>query len=126
VTRRSFPLVSTYSFNPSGDPTTNDGSPRSRRGTGRPHWQTHLLEAWNHPLQLEQTFPTLPLWLAEDFAVPLELEANYEQTLWGDVGGGKGAFLSQGRRCVGVAKTVRGFSPEFSRFLKSFLVCCLI
>jgi hypothetical protein len=24
--------------------------------------------------------PTLPLWLADDFAVPLELEASYEDT----------------------------------------------
>jgi hypothetical protein len=24
--------------------------------------------------------PTLPLWLTEDFAIPLDLEASYEQT----------------------------------------------
>jgi hypothetical protein len=40
----------------------------------------HVLEAWHHPLQLGQPLPALPLWLAEDFAVPLELEASYEQT----------------------------------------------
>jgi hypothetical protein len=39
-----------------------------------------VLEAWHHPLQLGQPLATLPLWLAEDFAVPLELEASYEQT----------------------------------------------
>jgi hypothetical protein len=46
----------------------------------RPHGQSHLLEAWNHPLHLGQPLPTLTLWLAEDIAVPLELEASYEQT----------------------------------------------
>jgi hypothetical protein len=46
----------------------------------RPHGQTHMLEVWNHPLQLGQVLPTLPLWLADNAAVPLELEASYEQT----------------------------------------------
>jgi hypothetical protein len=27
-----------------------------------------------------QPLPTLPLWLADDLAVPLDLEATYEQT----------------------------------------------
>jgi hypothetical protein len=39
-----------------------------------------LLETWLHPLALGQPLPTLPLWLAEDLAVPLELEASYEET----------------------------------------------
>ena len=33
-----------------------------------------------HPLALGQPLPTLPLWLADDFAVPLELEASYAET----------------------------------------------
>ena len=37
-------------------------------------------ESWTHPLALGQPLPTLPLWLADNFAVPLELEANYEET----------------------------------------------
>ncbi len=37
-------------------------------------------ETWTHPLALGQPLPTLPLWLADDLAVPLELEASYEQT----------------------------------------------
>ena len=37
-------------------------------------------ETWTHPLALGQPLPTLPLWLADDFAVPLELEASYEET----------------------------------------------
>ncbi len=38
------------------------------------HFQT-----WNHPLALGQPLPTLPLWLTDDLAVPLELEASYEE-----------------------------------------------
>jgi Protein of unknown function (DUF4058) len=40
-------------------------------------WQ---LETWLHVLQLGQPLPTLPLWLAENFSVPLELEESYEST----------------------------------------------
>jgi hypothetical protein len=40
-------------------------------------WQ---LESWAHTLALGQPLPTLPLWLADDLAVPLELEASYEDT----------------------------------------------
>jgi hypothetical protein len=36
-------------------------------------------ETWTHPLALGQPLPTLPLWLADDLAVPLELEASYEE-----------------------------------------------
>jgi hypothetical protein len=39
-----------------------------------------LLEVWAHPLELGQPLPTLPLWLADNFAVPLELDASYEET----------------------------------------------
>jgi hypothetical protein len=38
------------------------------------------LEAWAHPLAIGRPLPTLPLWLAEDLAVPLELESTYEET----------------------------------------------
>jgi hypothetical protein len=44
------------------------------RGTGR--W----LETWNHAMKPGLPLPTLPLWLTEDFAIPLDLEASYEQT----------------------------------------------
>jgi hypothetical protein len=40
-------------------------------------WQ---LQAWAHPLTIGRPLPTLPLWLAADFAVPLELEPSYEET----------------------------------------------
>ncbi len=39
-----------------------------------------FLEAWTHTLGLNQPLPTLPLWLADDLAVPLELEESYEQS----------------------------------------------
>jgi hypothetical protein len=39
-----------------------------------------LLETWTHALTLGQPLPTLPLWLADDLAVPLELEESYEET----------------------------------------------
>jgi len=39
-----------------------------------------LLETWTHPLALGQPLPTLPLWLADNFAVPLELELSYQET----------------------------------------------
>ncbi len=39
----------------------------------------HLLEAWNHSLELGQRLPELPLWLSEDLVVPLDLEESYEQ-----------------------------------------------
>jgi hypothetical protein len=45
-----------------------------------PVGDTWRFRAWNHTLALGQPLPTLPLWLADDFSVPLELEATYEQT----------------------------------------------
>jgi hypothetical protein len=39
-----------------------------------------LLENWMPPLELGHPLPTLPLWLAENLAVPLELEPSYEET----------------------------------------------
>jgi hypothetical protein len=38
------------------------------------------LEFWPHTLTLGQPLPTLPLWLADSLAVPLELEDCYEET----------------------------------------------
>ena len=35
---------------------------------------------WAHALTVEQPLPTLPLWLSDNLAVPLELEASYEET----------------------------------------------
>lgn len=38
------------------------------------------LETWASTLAIGTPLPTLPLWLADDLAVPLELEATYERT----------------------------------------------
>ena len=48
--------------------TTDSPRPRSR------------LQTWAYPLAVGQPLPTLPLWLADNLAVPLELEASYEET----------------------------------------------
>jgi hypothetical protein len=39
-----------------------------------------FLETWTHSLTLGQPLPTLPLWLADNLAIPLELEESYEET----------------------------------------------
>jgi hypothetical protein len=39
-----------------------------------------VLETWAQALSLGQPFPTVPLWLADNLAVPLELEESYEQS----------------------------------------------
>lgn len=64
------------------DPSQADGAPPlyavacrwAKRGDA---W---FLETWTHPLALGRPLPTLPLWLADNFAVPLELELSYEDT----------------------------------------------
>jgi hypothetical protein len=38
------------------------------------------LETWAYPVVVGQTLPTLPIWLTEDLAVALDLEASYEAT----------------------------------------------
>jgi len=40
-------------------------------------WQ---LETWNERLALGAALPTLPLWLADNLVVPVELEPSYEET----------------------------------------------
>ena len=37
-------------------------------------------DVWSHALELGRPLPTLPMWLADDYAVPLELEVTYEET----------------------------------------------
>jgi hypothetical protein len=48
---------------------------RTKRADDSGRFQT-----WAQPLALGQPLPTLPLWLSGELAVPLELEANYEET----------------------------------------------
>jgi hypothetical protein len=40
----------------------------------------HVLETWSYPLHPGQPLPTVPLWLLEDLAIPLDLERSYEAT----------------------------------------------
>ncbi len=46
----------------------------------RPRGASRWLETWNRELKLGSPLPCLPLWLTEDLAVTLDLEASYEQT----------------------------------------------
>ncbi|HVA47538.1 MAG TPA: DUF4058 family protein [Pirellulales bacterium] len=43
-------------------------------------WQ---LEAWAETLSLREALPTMPLWLADDLAIPLDLENSYEESCKG-------------------------------------------
>jgi hypothetical protein len=49
----------------------------SYRAVGREE-ETQELQLWPAPLALGQPLPTLPLWIASDFSVPLDLEASYQ------------------------------------------------
>jgi hypothetical protein len=46
----------------------------------RPRGGSRWLEAWDRPLAVGQPLPVLPLWLSDELAIPLDLEASYEQT----------------------------------------------
>ncbi len=63
------------------DPTMSD-PPATYAAACRwvPRGRKHVLETWSHTLRLGQPLPTLPIWVAENFHVPLDLEATYEQT----------------------------------------------
>jgi hypothetical protein len=39
-----------------------------------------LLETWAYPLEVGRPLPKVPLWVADDLAVPLELEESYEES----------------------------------------------
>lgn len=45
-----------------------------------PRGVDYWLETWNHDLSPNQPLPSLPLWLEENLAISLDLEASYEQT----------------------------------------------
>ena len=44
------------------------------------HGDRWRVEAWEHPMTIGQPLPTLPLWLADNLAIPLDLERSYEDT----------------------------------------------
>ena len=64
------------------DPALGDEPPATYAAAcrWRPHGNSRWLEVWNHALALGQPLPCLPLWLTEELAIPLDLEASYEQT----------------------------------------------
>jgi hypothetical protein len=51
----------------------------SYRAVGREE-ESQQLQLWPAALALGQPLPTLPLWIASDFSVPLDLEASYQAT----------------------------------------------
>ena len=51
----------------------------SYRAEGREE-PTQQLSLWPTPLALGESLPTLPLWIAAEFSVPLDLEASYRAT----------------------------------------------
>lgn len=40
--------------------------------------QRDFVDSWHYPFEIGNQLPTLPIWLAKDQCVPLELEASYE------------------------------------------------
>jgi hypothetical protein len=46
----------------------------------RPRGRSRWLETWYHEMKAGLPLPCLPLWLTEDLAIPLDLEASYEHT----------------------------------------------
>lgn len=47
---------------------------------GRKVGQSTRLESWAYPLIVGEVLPSIPIWLTEDFNVPLDLEGSYEET----------------------------------------------
>jgi hypothetical protein len=64
---------------PDADAPPSSLSAVSYRAVGRDE-ETQHLEVWPAPLALGQPLPTLPLWIASDFSIPLDLEASYRAT----------------------------------------------
>ncbi len=83
-------LVTTRQFNLYADVMELLGQPTSFPGAEPPLYAVACryisrndrwsLETWEEPLMLGQPLPILPLWLADDLAVPLDLEESYEET----------------------------------------------
>jgi len=63
------------------DPTLGDDPPPTYAATCRTRsvGGKSRLETWSFPLAVGQSLPNLPVWLANDAAVPLDLEASYEE-----------------------------------------------
>jgi hypothetical protein len=65
------------------DPTLGAEPPHLYVATMRarkPGRRKSRLDTWFYPLELGRPLPSLPLWLAEDVVVRLDLEPTYEDT----------------------------------------------
>lgn len=60
-------------------PTLSSLSAVSYRAVGGEE-ESRQLQLWPAPLALAQPLPTLPLWIAPDLSVPLDLDASYQTT----------------------------------------------
>ena len=72
-------ILSLLGVDPGAIATPLNLSAVSYRAVGREE-ETQQLQLWPEPLALGQPLPTLPLWIATDFSVPLDLEASYQAT----------------------------------------------
>jgi hypothetical protein len=84
-------VVSTLDFNlygellkfvESDDPAIGDEPSPMYAVTLRTRYegQRKLIDNWYHPLSIGQSLPTLPIWLAANWAISLDLESCYEET----------------------------------------------
>ena len=64
------------------DPALSDPPPATYAAAcrWRPRGNGRWLEAWNHPLAVGSPLPCLPVWLSDELAIPLDLDASYEKT----------------------------------------------
>ena len=83
VTSRSFNLYrELLDLIDEHDPSLVDPPPAVYAAACRwaPRGASRWLEVWNHPLTIGSPLPRSPLWLTDDLAIPLDLEASYEKT----------------------------------------------
>lgn len=82
VTVRHFNLYAELmAFIGQNDPTLGAAPPPLYAASCRwvPKGGRAVLETWSHALAVGQALPTLPRWLSDVRAVPLDLERSYEQ-----------------------------------------------
>lgn len=88
ITTRQFNLYAELlQFLGQSDPTLGEPLPHLYAVScrWRPRNERMMLQTWSHRLVVGQPLPTLPLWLRDNLAVPLDLEQSYEQAchdLW--------------------------------------------
>ena len=83
VTERAANLFAELATRLGADPPATTGPVYAVACRGRIVGGRWRVEAWEHPLALGEPLPTLPLWLAPESRVPLELELTYEDTCRG-------------------------------------------